>query len=94
MTLIFLGGFGFLVVFSTLRSSTVHLAKQELAGIVMGITFSFFFLGMMLGSFGAGYVANRWGCPVELRICGTALLVIGAVIPFLSGINKLDNAVQ
>jgi predicted MFS family arabinose efflux permease len=94
VALIFLGGFNFLVVFSTLRSSIVHLSKPGMAGVVMGFAFSFFFGGMMLGSFGAGYVADRWGCPTELKICGVALLILGSVIPFLPGINKLDSAAQ
>ncbi len=91
IALLFIAGFGVMLSFSTLRSSTIHLAKGELAGIVMGFTFTFFYGGVVLGSFGGGYIANRWGCPLELSLCGICLGVISLAIPFLPGINVLDG---
>jgi predicted MFS family arabinose efflux permease len=89
VTLLFCAGFGFMVSFSSLRSSIIHLAKHELTGIVMGFTFTFFYGGMMLGSLGAGYFANLYGCPAVLLFGGMALVLIGLSASFLSGINEI-----
>jgi len=91
MVLVAATGFSLMVCFSTLRSSIIHLARQELTGVVMGFTFTFFYGGMMLGSFGAGYIANRFGCSTELSICGVALGITGLSVPLLPGVKRLNK---
>ena len=87
---IFLAGFGFMTSFSSVRSSIIHLARQDLVGIVMGITFTFFYGGMMLGAFSSGFFANLYGCPAVLMTGGIIMLAIGLTVPYLSGIKYID----
>ena len=87
---IFLAGFGFMTSFSSVRSSIIHLARQDLVGIVMGITFTFFYGGMMLGAFSAGFFANIYGCSPVLVVGGIIMILIGLSVPYLSGVNDLD----
>jgi len=83
-------GFSFMVSFSSLRSSILHLVRQEYTGIVMGYTFTFFYGGMMSGAFLAGYAANKYGCPLVLLTGGILMIIIGCFTPFFSGIKGLD----
>lgn len=84
-------GLSFMVAFSSLRSSVVHLAKQEYAGIVMGYTFTFFYGSITIGSFVAGSLANAYGSSFVLILGGCALLVSGVVAAFLPGIREIDR---
>jgi predicted MFS family arabinose efflux permease len=90
MCFLFFMGFGFIVSFSSLRSSIIHITKHELSGIVMGITFSFFYGGMVLGSFAGGYLATIYGCPAVLLAAGAVMVILGFTTPFLPGINELE----
>jgi MFS family permease len=83
-------GFSFMVSFSSLRSSIIHITKQSYVGIVMGYTFTFFYGGMMLGSFLGGYFANLYGCNIVLMSGGIILTAIGCLTPLLPGMSRLD----
>ena len=85
-----LSGYGFMISFTTLRSSIVHIAEPKKIGAVLGYTCGVFYAGMVLGSWGAGYVANLLGCPAELQLCGVALCILGAVSYYLPGLNALN----
>ncbi len=89
--LLFFAGYGFTVSLITIRSSITHLVRYDLVGIVTGYSYTFSCGGMVLGSWGAGIVANRLGCPAELAICGCVLVVVGVASYFLPGIDHLDK---
>ncbi len=87
---VFLAGAGFMASFSSLRSSMIHIAKQEAAGVVLGYAFTFFYGGMMICAFLVGPLADHLGLPLVLGMSGAVLLVMAAATPFLPGINELE----
>ena len=86
---VFLAGFGFVVSFSTLRSSIMHISASEKVGVVIGWAFSFFYGGMMLGSLCIGPVANAVGIPTVIASCGILLLALAIATPFMKGIDEI-----
>jgi MFS family permease len=87
---VFLAGTGFMISFSTLRSSIVHIAEEKVAGVVLGFAFTFFYGGMMICSFTIGPLADHFGSPRVLAIAGVVLLVMATLTPLLPGINELE----
>ena len=88
---IFFCGLGFMIAFSPLRGCIMHIVKKELVGIVMGITFTFFYGGMMMSSLISGYVVKHYGCSTVLMGCGITLILIAIVAPFLPGIEEISK---
>ena len=86
---VFLAGLGFVVSFSTLRASIMHISEPERVGVVIGWAFSFFYGGMMSGSLCIGPIANTFGIPATIATCGVLLLVLAAATPFMKGIDEL-----
>jgi predicted MFS family arabinose efflux permease len=86
---VFFAGFGFMLAFTTLRSSMLHIASDDKKGTVMGFIFSFFFGGMMLSSIIVVPLADHFGLPSVLAFCGVALLIQASVTPFLKGVEEL-----
>lgn len=89
--LLFCTGYGFTVSLITVRSAITHLTRQDLVGVVTGYSYTFSCGGMVLGSWGAGIVANRLGCPAELTLCGVTLVLVAVGTYFLPGIRMLNK---
>ncbi len=87
----FFCGFGFMASFSPPRGAIMHMVKKQYAGTVLGITFMFFYGGMVVSALVSGYVAKHYGCPSVLMICGSMLLLIGVATPFLPGIEEIHK---
>jgi len=88
--LLFVSGVGFMCAFLPLRGALMHLIEdRKRSSIVLGITFQFFFGGMMVSAFCSGYAAKHFGCPTVLQTCGIVLVLVGIVTPFLPGIKKI-----
>jgi MFS family permease len=75
--LVFLCGFGFMAAFTPPRAAIMSLADGKIAGRVMGVTFMFFYGGIMVSSWVSGYLGKQLGCPAVLVGCGVSLLIIG-----------------
>lgn len=88
---LFLCGLGFMAAFVPIRGEINKLAGKENISKVLGVTFMFFYGGMMVSSFGSGYIAKHYGCPLVLMGCGGVLILTAACTPFLPGIEKLDQ---
>ncbi len=89
--MVFFCGFGFMAAFLPLRGAIMHIVDKKLVGIVLGITFMFFYGGMMMSSLIAGYIAKHYGCPAVLTSCGSIILVLGVALPFLPGVEEIDK---
>jgi MFS family permease len=88
--LMFISGAGFMCSFLPLRGALMHLIEdRKRTSVVLGITFQFFFGGMMVSSFSSGYAAKHFGCPAVLQMCGIALIITAVITPFLPGIKKI-----
>ncbi len=83
-------GFGFMLAFLPIRGAVMHIVDRRLVGIVLGITFMFFYGGMMVSSFASGYIAKHYGCPAVLTGCGLALIALSIATPFLPGIDEIE----
>ncbi|MES2216619.1 MAG: MFS transporter, partial [Patescibacteria group bacterium] len=88
--LMFFCGFGFMCAFLPFRGALMHIVEPHRIGIVLGITFMFFYGGMMFSSFGAGYVAKHFGCPAVLAGCGSVLLMLGCLMPFIPSVRAIE----
>jgi len=89
--IIFFCGFGFMVAHLPLRGAIMHIVKKELVGIVLGVTFMFFYAGMMISSVISGYIAKHYGSPTVLVCCGIVLISIAIMTPFLPGIEEVEK---
>ena len=89
--LVFFCGFGFMTAFTPVRGAIMHLADRNKMGIVMGITFMFFYGGLSVSGLASGYLASHFGCPTVLVICGSLLIATGLVAPFLPGIKLVAH---
>jgi len=84
-------GFGFMLAFLPVRSAVNHLAKDDMVGKVLGVTFMCFYGGIMVSSVVAGYISKHFGCANMLYGCGLVLLAIAVMIPFLPGIKEIEK---
>ncbi len=91
VVLVFAAGAGFVVSFSTLRSSTVRISKKEAMGAVSGNSFSSYFAGLMLSGSALGILSDYIGLPAVLCMCGVMSLLLAALAPLMPGINELDK---
>jgi MFS family permease len=88
---VFFCGLGFMSAFLPLRGAIMHIVRKDLVGIVLGITFMFFYGGMMMSSIISGYIAKHFGCQSVLTICGSVLVLIAIATPFLPGIEEVED---
>jgi predicted MFS family arabinose efflux permease len=83
-------GAGLIVLFSLLNSEIQHLVTDNIRGRVMSI-YSLVFLGFMpFGNFAVGFIADRLGSFVALRICAIILLVFGIFLLILFKKKRFD----
>ena len=87
--ILFCCGFGFMIGFLPVRGALMHLVPKERVGIVLGITFMFFYVAMAISAYGAGFIAKQVGCPTVLIMSGIGLIATAIVTPFLPGIRKI-----
>jgi MFS family permease len=88
---VFFCGAGFMSAFLPLRGAILHIVDTKMIGMVLGITFTFFYAGMVLSSVVAGYVAKHYSCPAVLMSCGIILLTLGITTPFMPGIEEIEE---
>lgn len=82
LLLLFLAGVGFTVSYSMARAEFQTVTESRMRGRVGGILVMFFFLGMAVGNYLAGFLAENWGTGVALRINGSLLLIITVIAYF------------
>ena len=87
----FMCGFGFMTAFVPIRGTIMHVVDPGKSGAVLGITFNFFYGGMMVSSIASGWIVKFCGCRTLLFGCGIALLILTLALPFLPGIKNIDD---
>jgi len=76
---LFVAGFGMLLFFSTTNTVLQTIVADDMRGRVMGVWSLVFGAMIPLGSLEAGAVANWFGTPVALALCGIVCSVSGLV---------------
>lgn len=81
---LFLAGFGSLSAFATVNTSIQHLIPDAIRGRVLSV-YTFCFLGLApFGSLEIGWLAEKFGSEIALRLNAVIVVVFGAVFYFLS----------
>jgi predicted MFS family arabinose efflux permease len=76
--LLFLGGAGLMIAFSSITSLVQLIATDEIRGRVMSIYMVAFRGGMPLGSLASGYLASRTSAPTTLAVNGLMVSLVSA----------------
>lgn len=85
LLLFFIAGLGFILAFTTLRTTIQAVVRGENAGRVMGIVITASYGGLSLGNLLTGTIAERYGCRTAFLVCGSALTAITfALLPLRS----------
>ena len=80
---LFFVGLGLIMQFSTINTTIQHMVSDTIRGGVMAI-YTLMFVGMMpLGSFEIGYVAEKLGPLIAIRI-GAVVVGIAGIVLFFS----------
>jgi predicted MFS family arabinose efflux permease len=88
--LLFIGGAGLIVVFSTITSLVQLIVPNQMRGRVTGIYLVAFRGGMPLGSLASGYAASLYSAPTVLMVNGVLLTVVAGYFLFKShGVREL-----
>jgi len=77
---LFLAGFGFTMTSSAVRSVSQTVAEPQMRGRVTGLTMAIFFGGIAIGNFASGLIAESFGCPASMAICGISFLILAFLI--------------
>ncbi len=80
IVLFWLAGFGFTACTTMIRSTLWRLIDRTMQGRVMGIIIASFFIGMGIGTYSIGILADRFGIPATLAVNGLALIALTGVL--------------
>ncbi|MGA2417624.1 MAG: MFS transporter [Candidatus Staskawiczbacteria bacterium] len=73
---LFLAGLGYTMTTATSRAVSQVISDPAMRGRVTGLTMAAYFGGMALGNFVTGRVAESFGCPASMAICGVSFLML------------------